>query len=220
MTGGNGPSPAFTDRLVTAAEPYWTAATTHRFTRELADDTLPDAVWRHYLIQDYAFVTTLTSLVGFAVGYAPTMAGKTRFAGFLSVLTGAEDAFFKRAFAVAGVPEDDWAGAVNSTVTRAFETLFAEVCEGTYADILAVLLPVERVYLTWATNEAATTPRPAYDEWIRLHNDDGFRDFVMFMKAELDRVGPTLDGAAQYRAGRLFRRACELEVLFFDHCYG
>lgn len=219
MNDGAAGGAGFTDRLVAAAAPHWERATTHRFTRELADDVLPAEAWRHYLIQDYAFVGTLTGLVGFAVGRAPTMVEKTRFAGFLSVLTGAEDAFFKRAFEVAGVPASEWSGAENSAVTRAFETLFADAREGAYADVLAALLPVEWVYLTWATAETGKTPRAAYEEWILLHNDDGFRDFVMFMKAELDRVAESLDGAARYRVERLFRRACELEVMFFDHCY-
>ncbi len=211
---------SFADGLVAANADAWAAATTHRFTRELADDTLAGDVWRNYLIQDYAFVETLTSLCGYAVARAPTMAEKTRFSGFLSVLTGAEDAFFKRAFAAADVPEDDWAGAADSDVTAAFKALFADAWAGSYSDILSVFLPVEWVYLTWATDQQGKKPRPAYEEWILLHNDPGFRDFVMFMKAGLDREGAALDGDARARSEALFRRACELEVMFFDHCYG
>ncbi len=207
------------DALVAGAAPFWERATAHRFTRELARDTLDDGVWRRYLVQDYAFVEALTGLVGFAVGHAPTMAEKTRFAGFLSVLTGAEDAFFKRAFASAGVPRSEWAGAADSEVTAAFRALFRDASGAGYAEILSVFLPVEWVYLTWATDEAGSTPRPAYDEWIRLHNDGGFRDFVMFMKAELDRVGVSLDPAGRDRCAALFRRACEFEVAFFDSVY-
>lgn len=199
-----------------AAEPYWTRATTHPFTRELADDTLPQAVWRHYLIQDYAFIEALTSLVGYALAKAPTMVEKTRFSGFLTVLTGAEDAFFKRAFAAADVPREEWAGAADSKVTKAFKTLFADAWSGSYVSILAVLLPVEWVYLAWATSQAGKKPRTAYNEWIVLHNDEGFRDFVMFMKVELDRLGSSLDTATHQRIEDLFRRACELEVAFFD----
>ena len=209
----------FSEELVASAAPFWHDATTHRFTRELADDSLADDVWRAYLIQDYAFVEALTGLVGFAVGRAPTMVEKTRYAGFLSVLTGAEDAFFKRAFAAAGVPPAEWSGAAHSAVTHDFQALFAEAAAGTYADILAVFLPVEWVYLTWATAQAGAAPRTAYREWIDLHTEDGFRDFVMFMKSELDRIGPLLDDKARQRVQRLFRRACELEVGFFDHCY-
>lgn len=209
----------FADGLVAASAPFWERATGHRFTRELADDMLPDDVWRRYLIQDYAFVDALTGLVGFAVGRAPTMVEKSRYAGFLSVLTGAEDAFFKRAFEAAGVPESEWSAAAHSGVTTAFRSLFAEASEGSYADVVAALLPVEWVYLAWATAVQDSTPRPAYDEWIRLHVDPDFRAFVMFMKTELDRVAASLDDGARKRAEGLFRRACELEVAFFDSVY-
>jgi thiaminase/transcriptional activator TenA len=209
----------FADSLVRAAEPDWTNATTHRFTVELADDVLADEVWRNYLIQDYAFVETLTSLVGYAVGKAPTMVEKTTFAGFLSVLTGAEDAFFKRAFAAAGVAGADWAGAADSDVTAAFKDLFADAWKGSYADVLAVFLPVEWVYLTWATAQADKKPRAAYDEWIVLHNVPDFREFVMFMKGELNRVSATLNEVEKARVSELFSRACELEVAFFHSVY-
>ena len=209
----------FADSLVRAAEPHWTRATTHRFTVELADDVLADDVWRNYLIQDYAFVNTLTSLVGYAVGKAPTMAEKTTFAGFLSVLTGAEDAFFKRSFEAAGVARADWDGAAASEVTAAFNELFADAWAGPYADVLSVFLPVEWVYLTWATAQKDKKPRPAYDEWIVLHNVPDFRDFVMFMKDELDRVSAALTEAEKDRVSGLFTRACALEVAFFDSVY-
>lgn len=207
------------DSLVRAAEPDWTRATTHRLTVELADDVLADDVWRNYLIQDYAFVEALTSLVGYAVGKAPTMAEKTTFSGFLSVLTGAEDAFFKRAFAAAGVADADRAGAADSDVTVAFKELFADAWNGSYADVLAAFLPVEWVYLTWASAQADKKPRAAYDEWIVLHNVPEFREFVMFMKGELNRCAATLSDAEKDRVSGLFTRACALEVAFFDSVY-
>ena len=209
----------FAESLVQAAEPDWTRATTHRFTVELANDVLSDDVWHNYLIQDYAFVDTLTSLVGYAVGKAPTMTEKTTFSGFLSVLTGAEDAFFRRSFEAAGVARADWDGAAASEVTAAFEDLFADAWSGSYADVLAVFLPVEWVYLTWATAQKDKTPRAAYDEWIMLHNVPEFRDFVMFMRDELNRVSATLSETEKARVSALFSRACELEVAFFDSVY-
>jgi thiaminase/transcriptional activator TenA len=210
----------FSDRLREAAEPDWTRATTHRFTRELADDVLDPAVFRRYLIEDYRFVDALASLVGFAVGHAPAMPQRARLAGFLSVLTGAEDAFFKRAFAAAGVAEATWRAATCGPVTQGFAGLFAEAASVGYDEILAALLPVEWVYLDWATREAGKRPRPHYQEWIALHDTPEFRDFVAWMRAEMDRLGPALPKARQDRLAALFRSAVALEVAFFDSAYG
>ena len=211
----------FTDWLRDAAEPSWAAATTHRFSRELADDTLDPTAYRRYLIQDYVFIDALARLVGFAVGQAPGMSRKARFAGFLSALTDAENSYFLRSFEALGVAEADWRGATRNDVTRDLAALFEDaIAANGYAEILAVLVPVEWVYLTWATNEAGKRPsRFYYDEWIVLHNDPGFRDFVNWMRRELDDAGAALPKDAQARLAGLFRRACELEVQFFDSAY-
>lgn len=212
----------FTDWLRDGAEPHWGAATTHRFTRALADDALDDAVFRRYLIQDYAFIASLASLVGFAVGHAPAMAQKARLTRFLAVLTDEENAYFLRSFAALGVEEAVWRGAECAPVTRRLADLLAEaVADGGYDEILAVLTPVEWVYLTWARAEEAKRPsRFYYAEWITLHADPGFGEFVEWMRDELDRRGPALPAGRQTRLADLFRRACALEVEFFDAAYG
>lgn len=86
------PGARFSDWLRTRAEPNWSAAVDHRFTVELAEDRISDAVYRRYLIQDYAFIETLVGIVGFAVGRAPSMDQKLNFAGFLNALTGTRTA--------------------------------------------------------------------------------------------------------------------------------
>lgn len=211
----------FTDWLQEEAEPEWSQAVGHRFTRELADDVLDLDVFRRYLIQDYAFIDALTAHVGFAVGHAPSMVEKGRFAGFLGVLTNEEDTFFLRSFEALGVAGADWENAATDDVTRALGALFAEAqAAGTYTAILATLLPVEWVYLSWATAQADKRPeRFYYAEWITLHTDPGFRDFVDWMRGELDGIGPTLPQDSQARLADLFRRACALEVQFFDAAY-
>lgn len=212
----------FTDWLRQSAEPYWTAATTHRFTTELVDDVLDEAVFRRYLIQDYAFIGTLASLVGFAVGNAPSMDQKARLTAFLSVLTGGENDYFMRSFEALGMPETEWRQARGDETTRALAELFAEAtAENGYDEIMAVLLPVEWVYLSWAT--AAGDKRPArffYAEWIALHNDPEFASFVNWMRDELDRRGPELPAKRQSRLAELFRRAAALEIQFFEGPYG
>ena len=42
---------------------------------------------------------------------------------------------------------------------------------------------------------------------------------LMFMKDELDRVSVTISEPEKDRVSRLFTRACELEVAFFESVY-
>ena len=68
----------------------------------------------------------------------------------------------------------------------------------------------EWLYLDWASR----APKPLPDtfvhaEWITLHDNVDFRDFLGFLRAELDRIGP-----AQADLCRdFFRRAVTLERL-------
>jgi thiaminase (transcriptional activator TenA) len=74
----------------------------------------------------------------------------------------------------------------------------------------------EWLYLDWASH--APGPLPAnfvHAEWIALHDNPGFRGFVDFLRAELDRVG-----LAQADLCRdFFRRAVALELSFFEAAY-
>lgn len=211
----------FTDWLRMEAEPFWTRATSHRFTVELADDVLDDAVYARYLIQDYVFLEALVSHVGFAVGHAPAMPQKARYSGFLAVLTSEENDYFERSFAALGVSAETWRNAVPGSATQGLIDLFAEAqAMGSYAAILATLVPVEWVYLAWAMAQSGKKPsRFYYNEWITLHDDPGFRDFVEWMRTELDREGAAAEPDTQSHLRDLFRRACDLEVQFFETPY-
>ncbi|WP_254821622.1 TenA family protein [Haloglomus halophilum] len=196
----------------------WTDATGHRFVTELGDDTLADAVFRRYLVQDYAFVDALTSLVGHAAGHAPTVEARVELADFLTTVGTDEDEFFRRSFDALDVPEGDRTDPDLWAVTRAFEDLLGRAARAGYAESLAVLVPVEWVYLEWAT-AAAEEPRPDrfyLDEWIDLHAVPAFREFVGWLREALDDVGPALSPRRAQRVDRLFRRSVELEVAFFD----
>ena len=123
----------FIEWLRQQAEPAWSEATDHRFTRELAEGTLADAVMRRYLVQDYSFLDSFVRLVASAIVKAPSLAvcrtdvcrprhGTRRPRGvksdrlladriplgrFLGAVSGEENTYFHRAFDALSVPEAD-----------------------------------------------------------------------------------------------------------------
>ena len=214
-------APRFTDWLRERSEPAWTDATTHRFTQQLGDGTLDTGVYSRYLIQDYAFVETLVGVFGHAVGQAPTMAAKRRLIEFLDVITDDENDFFERSFDALDVPASQRENPKLTETTDAMvDLLGAAANQGGYAETLAVLVPAEWVYLTWAEREANQRPDAFYfDEWIDLHANPGFVSFVDWLREQLDTVGPTLPARQQQRVARLFERTVSLEVEFFEAAY-
>lgn len=210
----------FTDQLQAASQPAWDQAVGHRFVDELVDGTLDEAGYRAYMLQDHAFLTGLVSLVGRAISQAPDLAAQARFAGFLSAVTGPENDHFERAFDHLGVPEATWRDPEVAPVTQELlELLAASGDHGTYADTLSVLLPVEWVYLTWAQAAEGRPEDPLMAEWIDLHDNGGFESFVLWMRDELEALGPELTLAQRARVTWRFTRAVELEVAFWDQAY-
>ena len=211
----------FTTWLRERAAPDWSNATGHRFTRELGADTLDDEVFRRYLVQDYAFLQTLVGVFGHAVGDAPSMGSKSRLVDFLRTLTAEENDYFERAFEALGVPEETYADPALAPTTRALEDLLQRAArEGGYAETLAVLVPAEWIYLEWATAvEGGTHSRFYLEEWVALHANESFAEFVNWLRGELDAAGATASARRQQRLERLFRRTVSLEVAFFEMGY-
>ncbi len=211
-------SPRPTDLLRDGKSADWQAATTHTFTRELADGTLPEHKMRWYLEQDYQFVDGFVRLLASAIAHAPSLADSVPAAQFLAVITGPENTYFLRAMEALGTqPSSDPAPA-----TKAFQDLMAEAAaSGRYENMLAVLVVAEWVYLSWASPEH---PPKAdlpfwFAEWITLHAGDGFESVVEYLRGQLDKTWPTLTVEDQAQVTRLFHRAVELEKDFFDAAY-
>ncbi|MEM1004739.1 MAG: TenA family protein [Pseudomonadota bacterium] len=196
----------------------WQAATTHAFTQELCDGTLPEDKMRWYLEQDYQFVDGFVRLLASAIAHAPGLSDGVPAAQFLAVITGPENTYFLRAMQALGTaPSTEPAPA-----TKAFQELMAEAAaSGKYENMLAVLVVAEWVYLCWASPE---NPPKAdlpfwFAEWITLHAGDGFENVVEYLRGQLDKTWTTLTPDAQAEVTQLFHRAVELEKDFFDAAY-
>ncbi|MDP6517892.1 MAG: TenA family protein [Alphaproteobacteria bacterium] len=213
--------PGFSEILRERNRALWDQATGHRFCVELGDDSLAEAVYRRYLIQDYAFVEALVSMVAFGVARAPTMAAKAALSQFLAAVTSEENTYFLRSFEALGVSEAERDAPTLMPVSQEFLAAMRDAgAAGDYESVLATLLPAEWIYLTWAKAQAEKAPKRFYlREWIELHANPEFEAFVMWLKAELDRAGPRLAPARRADIEDRFRRMVALEVAFFDAAY-
>lgn len=207
----------FTETLRAASEPDWTAAVTHRFVTDLYQGAVPREAMARYLVQDYRFLDAFLALLGGAMATADTAAARLRLGRFVGMVTTDENDYFLRSFKALGVTDADRAATPDLPPTTGFQDIMREAAASrSYAACLAVLNVAEWLYLDWASR--APQPYPAdfvHAEWITLHDNPDFRDFVAFLRAELDRVGP--DAAPV--ATDFFRRAVALERAFFDAAY-
>ena len=207
----------FSETLRQASQPLWDEAVQHRFVREIVGGTIPDGVMAGYLIQDHRFLDSFLGLLGAALATADTLAARLRLGQALGFICGDENTYFERAFVALGVDDAARLAPPDTAPTAGFKAIMLEATAArSYGAALSVLCVAEWLYLDWAS--AAPRPLPhnfVHADWITLHDNPGFRDFVEFLRSELDRVGPrdetlNLD---------LFVRAVRLEKEFLDAAY-
>lgn len=210
-------SQRFTELLRQASEPVWSEATGHRFVRELLSGTVPDAVMARYLIQDHRFLDAFLTLLGAAVATADSFEARLRFGRFIGMVSGEENTYFLRAFEALGITPSEREQRPDTQATTGFKAIMREAAATrSYAATLAVLNVAEWLYLDWAMKAVAPLPRNfVHAEWITLHDNPNFRDFVAFLRAELDRIGPAEEALSR----DVFLRAVTLERAFFDSAY-
>lgn len=211
----------FTDWLRQQAEPAWTAAVEHRFTYQIADDSLDEAVFKRYLVNEYSFVITAATLLGYAIAKAPKMEEKARLAEGLRGLTTDQRQFFMRAFDALGIPEAQWAAPISDSAVLVFrDTTVRAAAHGGFEESLATMLAAEWMYVTWSQRAHRRRPRhPYYAEWIALHVTPEFEGHVAWLRGRLDHYGPLLPPCRQAEVAYIFRRTLELEIAFHDAPY-
>ncbi|TDR30367.1 TenA family protein [Aquamicrobium defluvii] len=207
----------FTETLKQASEPIWAKAVEHRFVAELFAGTISDEVMASYLVQDHRFLDSFLTLLGAAIATADTFEARLRFGRFTGLISGEENTYFLRAFEALGVTQEQREIIPDTEPTKGFQAIMREAAATrSYAAALSVLNVAEWLYLDWASR--ATKPLPenfVHAEWITLHDNPDFRDFVAFLRSELDRVGP-----AEAEVSRdFFLRAVALELAFFDAAF-
>jgi hypothetical protein len=65
---------SFFERLKAGTPAEWRAYTEHPFTNGMADGSLPEAAFRHYLVQDYLFLIEFARAYALSVYKSPSLA--------------------------------------------------------------------------------------------------------------------------------------------------
>lgn len=212
--------PTFSERLRADNAETWNAAINHRFVAEIFRGAVPPPVMRRYLVQDYQFIDRFVALLGAAIASADLYASRIRFAQFAAMITSDENTYFQRSFDALGVPENERTQPTLAPVTVQFRELMADAAASrSYANCLAVLAVAEGIYLEWADQRYTLPPDFIHSEWITLHNAPAFREFVVWLRAELDRIHDLINESERRMAAAYFGRAVQLEKQFFDYIY-
>jgi thiaminase/transcriptional activator TenA len=212
---------SFFERLKKAASAEWRSYTEHPFTAGLADGTLPEPAFRHYLVQDYLFLIEFARAYALAVYKSNQLADMREAASGLSAILDVEMSLHVRLCAGWGLSPRDLEQAPSAAETLAYTRYVLDA--GMRGDLLSLkvaLAPCVIGYAEIATRLAETdarAPTNPYRVWIDEYAGAPYQEVAAKARAHLDRL------AALYATpGReaelitIFKEATRLETDFWE----
>lgn len=199
----------------------WNKVVNHRFVSELGEGTLDARAFNTYFDQDYLFLRDWVILLSMASAKSQSFDSARQTVGFLHLGLGGEEGLFRKAFVERGLSDADVLRIQYNQTSLAYSGYLRKwAYEGSFLEVIAVLLAVEWPYLIWAKrliNEGKHPENYYYQTWIDIHASDEMLGFVNWMIATLDNADITQKEILNVK--QIFHDVLRYEVMFFDMAY-
>jgi thiaminase/transcriptional activator TenA len=212
----------FFECLKQAASAEWRAYTEHPFTDSLAAGALPEAAFRHYLVQDYLFLIEFARAYALAVYKSPDLADMREAAAGLSAILDVEMNLHVKLCAGWGLSPDDLERAPPASEMLAYTRYVLDA--GMRGDLLALkvaLAPCVIGYAEIATRLAAKSSATAatnpYRVWIAEYAGAPYQEVAANARAHLDNLAERyVTPARESELIAIFKEATRLEADFWE----
>lgn len=221
------PGDSFFGRLKSTCEAEWQAYIEHDFVQRLADGSLPEACFRHYLAQDYLFLIHFSRAYALAVFKSEELDDMRQAAVTLDALLNTEMSLHIRTCAGWGLSEADLLAVPEAAQNMAYTRFVLEKgLSGDLLDLLAALAPCVVGYgeigaRLMGERAGALTDNP-YRDWIETYGGPEYQEVAQAAVIQLDRVAARRLDALPEQSGRwpslarTFGAATRLEIGFWD----
>ena len=194
----------------------------HEFVVALGRGTLPEATFRHFLIQDYLFLIHFArahALAGFKV---TELADIRAAAAAVSAIVDVEMPLHVSYCARWGLSEDQMAATPEATETMAYARFVLE--RGLAGDLLDLQVALAPCLIGYGESGERLLADPTtrrdgnpYDAWIAAYTSEDYRGTVRDAVALPDRLGASHGTSARYpQLLATFLAATRLETAFWD----
>ena len=216
------PANGLIGRLCMAAAPEWADYTTHAFVGGLADGSLPEAAFRHYLAQDYLFLTHFARAYGLAVYKSDNLDDMRAASSAISGILDVEMDLHVKYCSDWGLSEAEMAAVPEDPACIAYTRFVLE--RGMAGDILDLHTALSPCVVGYGVIGQGLAEDPAtkrdgnpYLSWIEMYSSPEYLDLVCAAVAQLDRLVECRGGDARFEdLVRTFRAASVLEAGFWQ----
>jgi thiaminase (transcriptional activator TenA) len=209
-------------RLRRDAGPVWNSYVAHDFVRSLGSGTLPEASFRHFLVQDYLFLIHFARAHALAGFKATRLADIRAAAAAVSAVVDVEMPLHVSYCTGWGLSEEQMAGAPEAMETIAYTRFVLE--RGLAGDLLDLPVALAPCLVGYGESGERLLSYPAtrrdgnpYDQWIAAYTSEDYRAAVRDAIAMLDRLGDACGAEVRYpQLLATFVAATRLEAAFWD----
>ena len=200
----------------------WRAYVAHPFVRGMADGTLPEPAFRHYLIQDYLFLIHFARAYALAAYKADDLSDMRAASATLSGLLDVEMSLHVKYCAGWGLTEAQMVATPEATANIAYTRFVLDA--GVQGDSLDLAVALAPCVVGYGEIGSALKADPAtrldgnpYRDWIEMYASDDYRQVVEGAVDQLDRLARSrLTEARRPKLQHLFRQATRLEAGFWQ----
>ncbi|WP_158809494.1 thiaminase II [Beijerinckia sp. L45] len=208
--------------LKAKAAPEWRAYTHHRFTAAMADGTLPEAAFRHYLVQDYLFLIEFARAYALAIYKAPRLADMRDAAEAVHAILDVEMGLHVKLCAAWGLSEDDLERATPAAEMLAYTRYVLDA--GMRGDLLTLKVALSPCVIGYAEIAARLIAEPGaadsgnpYRVWIEDYAGAAYREVADKAVTQLDDLATRYaTPARETELLAVFREATRLEADFWE----
>ena len=210
------------DRLVEACADDWRAYVEHPFVEMMATGKLPEAAFRHYLVQDYLFLIQFARAYALAAYKGRTMEEMRYGLDGLHAILDGEMALHVKYCAGWGLTPADLEAAEEDMPTTAYTRFVLDWgVRGDLLDLHVALAPCMIGYAVigrrLASIPGALAASNPYAPWIAEYSAEGYQQVAASTIDHLDALSGGAMGEARFgQIARIFQQASRLEAAFWQ----
>ncbi len=193
----------------------------HPFNQELAQGTLDQQAFSHYVIQDAHYLLAYGRALAVCAAKAFEADDVIQFAEGAKVAIVVERSLHDGFMQDFGISKAEFENTPLTLACHHYTSfLTATAWSESYPVILAALLPCFWIYAEVGndivSNSAENNP---YQAWVDTYSGEEFHTAVKNVIATIDRVAERCDADTIEKMHQAYRRGAELEWLFWDSAY-
>lgn len=188
------------------------------FNRALADGTLPQAAFQHYMIQDAHYLVAYGRVLALAAAKADQSASIVQFAEAAREAIVVERSLHEGFLDQFGIDRTALSALPMSPACHHYTCYLQSIAwSAPYPVVLAALLPCFWLYAEVGKHiHAISAPGNRYQPWVDTYAGEAFHAVVEQVKKTIDHVAEGADEALREQMHLAFAAAARLEWMFWD----